>query len=50
MNPNDPYAKLGGGALDQELFKKKPTLPVSPVLETDTLLAEDEQSSSLMRF
>ena len=31
MNPNNPYAKLGGGALDQELFKKKPTLPVSPV-------------------
>ena len=31
MNPNDPYAKLGGGALDQELFKKKPTLPESPV-------------------
>jgi hypothetical protein len=31
MNPNDPYAKLGGGALDQELFKKKPTLLVSPV-------------------
>jgi hypothetical protein len=23
MSPNDPYAKLGGGALDQELFKKK---------------------------
>src|ERR687896_1488376 len=22
MNQNDPYAKLGGGALDQELFKK----------------------------
>jgi hypothetical protein len=21
---NNPYAKLGGGALDQELFKKKP--------------------------
>jgi hypothetical protein len=23
MSPHDPYAKLGGGALDQELFKKK---------------------------
>ena len=26
MSPNDPYAKLGGGALDQELFKKHPPL------------------------
>jgi hypothetical protein len=26
MSQNDPYAKLGGGALDQELFKKQPTL------------------------
>jgi hypothetical protein len=25
MNHNDPYAKLGGGALDQELFKSKQT-------------------------
>ena len=27
MNHTDPYAKLGGGALDQELFKQKPTSP-----------------------
>jgi hypothetical protein len=27
MNTHDPYAKLGGGALDQELFKNKPTPP-----------------------
>jgi hypothetical protein len=27
MNQNDPYAKLGGGALDQELFKSKQTPP-----------------------
>ena len=26
MSQNDPYAKLGGGALDQELFKKQPPL------------------------
>ena len=31
MSQNDPYAKLGGGALDQELFKKQ--TPLSP---TDT--------------
>ena len=29
MPPTDPYAKLGGGALDQELFKTKPTPPPS---------------------
>jgi hypothetical protein len=27
MSQNNPYAKLGGGALDQELFKNKQTLP-----------------------
>jgi len=27
MNQNNPYAKLGGGALDQELFKNKLTPP-----------------------
>ena len=32
MSPNDPYAKLGGGALDQELFKKR-----SPLSSTDHL-------------
>ena len=26
MSQNDPYAKLGGGALDQELFKKQTPL------------------------
>ena len=30
MSPNDPYAKLGGGALDQELFKKH-----TPLSSTD---------------
>ena len=30
MSPHDPYAKLGGGALDQELFKKQ-----SPLSSTD---------------
>jgi hypothetical protein len=27
MSQNNPYAKLGGGALDQELFKNKQILP-----------------------
>jgi hypothetical protein len=31
MSQNDPYAKLGGGALDQELFKTKQT----PLSSTD---------------
>jgi hypothetical protein len=31
MSKNDPYAKLGGGALDQELFKNKQT----PLSSTD---------------
>ena len=30
MSQNDPYAKLGGGALDQELFKKQ-----TPLSSTD---------------
>ncbi len=30
MSQNDPYAKLGGGALDQELFKKR-----TPLSSTD---------------
>ena len=34
MSPNDPYAKLGGGALDQELFKKKQT-PLSSTDDSD---------------
>jgi len=34
MNQNDPYAKLGGGALDQELFKTKQTPPSAQ--NTDT--------------
>jgi hypothetical protein len=34
MNQNDPYAKLGGGALDQELFKTKQTPP--PAQKSDT--------------
>ena len=29
MDHNDPYAKLGGGALDQELFKNKQAPPLS---------------------
>ena len=32
MSQNDPYAKLGGGALDQELFKKQ-----MPLSSTDNL-------------
>ena len=32
MSQNDPYAKLGGGALDQELFKKQ-----TPLSSTDNL-------------
>jgi len=34
MPPTDPYAKLGGGALDQELFKTKPTPPATPARHT----------------
>ncbi len=34
MNQNDPYAKLGGGALDQELFKSKQTPPSAHVSDT----------------
>jgi hypothetical protein len=34
MSPNDPYAKLGGGALDQELFKKKQP-PLSSTDDSD---------------
>jgi hypothetical protein len=34
MNRNDPYAKLGGGALDQELFKSKQTPPSSHISDT----------------
>jgi hypothetical protein len=33
MSQNDPYAKLGGGALDQELFKKQ--TPLSPADHSD---------------
>ena len=34
MPPTDPYAKLGGGALDQELFKQKQTAPPTPARTT----------------
>ena len=34
MPKTDPYAKLGGGALDQELFKQKPTPPPTPARDT----------------
>jgi hypothetical protein len=34
MNKTDPYAILGGGALDQELFKTKQTPP--PAQKSDT--------------
>ena len=34
MNHNDPYAKLGGGALDQELFKSKQPPPSAHVSDT----------------
>jgi hypothetical protein len=37
MSQNDPYAKLGGGALDQELFKKQ--TPLSPTDNSEKVLA-----------
>ena len=51
MPPTDPYAKLGGGALDQELFKTKPTPPPTPTRETsDTPTHQSEaQATSLAR-
>jgi hypothetical protein len=34
MSNTDPYAKLGGGALDQELFKTKKAPPSTPTSNT----------------
>jgi hypothetical protein len=43
MNQNDPYAKLGGGALDQELFKKQ--TPLSSTDHSDkTIKSQTPQS------
>ena len=36
MSQNDPYAKLGGGALDQELFKKQ--TPLSSTDNSDKII------------
>ena len=38
MNQNDPYAKLGGGALDQELFKSNQTPPSAHVRNGSTII------------
>ena len=49
MNPNNPYAKLGGGALDQELFKKKPTSPVENSQQNDAVKPVTSLSKPLKR-
>ncbi len=43
MSPNDPYAKLGGGALDQELFKKQ--TPLSSTDKTDKTIKSSTPES-----
>ena len=43
MSQNDPYAKLGGGALDQELFKKQTPLP-SPDNSDKTIKSSTPES------
>src|SRR5918996_1309241 len=40
MSQNDPYAKLGGGALDQELFKKQ--TPLSSTHNSSLRLTTEE--------
>ena len=45
MSPHDPYAKLGGGALDQELFKKKQT-PLSSTDDADKTIKSPTPESS----
>ena len=44
MSQNDPYAKLGGGALDQELFKKKQT-PLSSTDNSDKMITSPTPES-----
>ena len=44
MPNTDPYAKLGGGALDQELFKQKPTPP--PTHTDDTSDSKTHRSKT----
>ena len=44
MSQNDPYAKLGGGALDQELFKKKQT-PLSSTNNSDKTITSPRPES-----
>jgi hypothetical protein len=48
MSQNDPYAKLGGGALDQELFKKQ--TPLSSTDNSDkTIKSPTPESPHLAR-
>ena len=44
MSQNDPYAKLGGGALDQELFKKQ--TPLSPTDNSEKVIKFSTPESS----
>ena len=44
MSQNDPYAKLGGGALDQELFKKQ--TPLSPTDNSEKVIKSSTPESS----
>ena len=44
MSQNDPYAKLGGGALDQELFKKQ--TPLSSADHSDKTIKSSTPESS----
>ena len=48
MSQTDPYAKLGGGALDQELFKKQ--TPLSSADDSDkTIKSSMPDSPALVR-
>jgi len=44
MSQNDPYAKMGGGALDQELFKKK-QIPLSSTDNSDKTITSPTPES-----
>jgi hypothetical protein len=44
MSQNDPYAKLGGGALDQELFKKQ-QIPLSSTDDADKTITSPTPES-----
>jgi hypothetical protein len=45
MTNTDPYAKLGGGALDQELFKKKTTPRGATIIGTKSCAKHHEEQS-----